>query len=96
MIKTLRRKFILVAMLSTLAVLCVIIGVLNIASFIGINNRNDAVLSFLAGNDGHFPDEYMNLQEDKPFGFDSDKPELKKPEMPVNDNFLYIIYRLYK
>ncbi len=89
MIKTLRRKFILVAMLSTFAVLCVIIGGLNIASFIGINNRNDAVLSFLAGNDGHFPDEYMNLQEDKPFGFNSDKPELKKPEMPVNDNFLH-------
>ena len=89
MIKTLRRKFILVAMLSTFAVLSVIIGVLNIASFVGINNRNDAVLSFLAGNDGRFPDEYMIPQEDKPFGFDSEKPELKKPEMPVNNDFLY-------
>ena len=89
MIKILRRRFILVTMISTFAVLSVIIGALNIASFTGINNRNDAVLSFLAGNDGHFPDEYMIPQEDKPIGFDSEKTELKKPEMPVNDDFLH-------
>ncbi|MCR4648441.1 MAG: HAMP domain-containing histidine kinase [Lachnospiraceae bacterium] len=87
MIKILRRRFILVTMISTFAVLSVIIGALNIASFTGINNRNDAVLAFLAGNDGRFPDEYMIPPEDKTFGFDSEKPELKKPEMPANDDF---------
>jgi len=65
MIKTLRRKFILVAMLSTFAVLSVIIGALNIALFIGVNSKNDTILSYLAGNEGRFPEEYLNPMDEK-------------------------------
>jgi len=87
MIKTLRRRFILVTMLSTFAVLSVIIGALNIASFVSVNSKNDAVLSFLAGNGGHFPEEYMNPKEDIHFNEKSENPENPKPEMWINDDF---------
>lgn len=55
MIKTLRRKFIIITMLSVAAVLAVIIATVNIMNFMSVFNDADAILSILSQNDGHFP-----------------------------------------
>ncbi len=56
MIQKLRRQFILVAMCSTLAVLTVIIGTMNIIYYRNIIRNADALLLMLGENDGRFPD----------------------------------------
>ena len=55
MINKLRNKFILLIMISMAAVLFVIIGSINMANFIKLNDDADAVLSVLASNNGSFP-----------------------------------------
>lgn len=57
MIKKLRRKFILIAMLSVTLVLSVIICAVNVASYVKIDKSSDEILSILADNDGTFPRE---------------------------------------
>ena len=64
MIKNLRKKFILVTMLSTFAVLFVIIGGLNVANYISMNSGADSLLDILAENDGKFPDYFMGRRVD--------------------------------
>lgn len=56
MIRTLRKKFIAIAMLSTALVLFVIIGAINIANYINTNANLDARLELIAYNGGTFPD----------------------------------------
>ena len=56
MIKTLRKKFIAIAMLSTALVLFIIIGTINIANYINTNANLDARLELIAYNGGTFPD----------------------------------------
>ena len=68
MIRALRRKFILIAMLSlllTLALLCTAIGVGN---RIAVTKRADRILSLLHQNDGGFP--APELPADPPSAFD--------------------------
>lgn len=55
MIQKLRRQFILVAMCSTLAVLVVIIGTLNILNYTGTVKKKDDILALLSDNNGRFP-----------------------------------------
>jgi two-component system sensor histidine kinase CiaH len=55
MIRSLRKKFILVSMCSTLIVLVVILGAINIISYHSTIKNTDAILQVLAENDGHFP-----------------------------------------
>lgn len=55
MINRLRRNFILVAMCSMAAVLAVIVGTLNIVSYVNMVNKADAILELLAENDAMFP-----------------------------------------
>lgn len=62
MIQKLRKQFILVAMCSTLAVLSVIIGAMNILYYQRIITNADSLLYFLAENDARFPD---NLYQSK-------------------------------
>ena len=57
MIRDLRKKFILVAMLSTLVVLTAIMGVVNISNYREMLKRADEMTSLLEKNDGKFPDE---------------------------------------
>ncbi len=64
MIRRLRRQFILVAMLSILAVLMVIIGVLNAANYISMNRKADTMLDLLAENGGMFPAVFMGKEVD--------------------------------
>lgn len=57
MIRDLRKKFILVAMLSTLVVLTAIMGVVNISNYKEVLDRADEMTALLSQNDGKFPDE---------------------------------------
>ena len=56
MLKKLRRKFIVIAMLSVSIVLIAIVGTINIANYITTNQALDARLSLIADNGGTFPD----------------------------------------
>lgn len=57
MIKSLRRKFIIIAMCSLVAVLGIIIAIINIANYHKINQSADVLLDILAENGGDFPKE---------------------------------------
>ena len=63
MIQKLRRQFILVAMCSTLAVLTIIIGALNIVNYHSTTSRTDAILEILSGNNGKFPAMFGQMRE---------------------------------
>ncbi|MDE6015743.1 MAG: HAMP domain-containing histidine kinase [Acetatifactor sp.] len=63
MIRQLRKQFIIVAMCSMFAVLAVIVGSLNVASYVGIVQRADRILSMLAENEGRFPDDYSRREQ---------------------------------
>ena len=69
MIKTLRRKFIVIAMSSVIVVLTVIMGTVNIANYIHINERSEQTLEILKENNGTFPFEEFR-QKGKKFGND--------------------------
>lgn len=73
MIKSLRKKFVFVAMLSTLAVLTAIMGTVNIVNYVRMAKKADEMTALLAQNDGQFPRDFMkggNLSEGE-----------KKPDM---------------
>lgn len=55
MIKSLRRKFIVVVMCSTIAVLAVIMGIIHIYSYKKVMERADQLLAILGDNQGEFP-----------------------------------------
>ena len=75
MIRTLRKKFIAIAMLSTALVLFIIIGAINIANYINTNANLDARLELIAYNGGTFPD--MNYDGNAPAAPDnSTAPDL--------------------
>ena len=57
MIRDLRKKFILVAMLSTMLVLTAIMGVVNFSNYKEVLDRADEMTALLAQNDGKFPEE---------------------------------------
>ena len=82
MIKKLRQRFIIIAMLSIGLVLLLIIGSINIANYISINNSINSKLSLIAENGGTFPefdDEYLKkLPRNKNDGSDDFVPT----EMP--------------
>ena len=72
MIRALRRKFILIAMLSlllTLALLCTAIGVGN---RIAVTKRADRILSLLHQNDGGFPAPELPADPPEKRGVDRD------------------------
>ena len=79
MIQKLRRQFILVTMLSTLAVLTVIIGALNIANYISMTSSADNLLAIIVDNGGTFPEFFMGRRVD--FG------ERKRPDFEDNPDF---------
>ncbi len=55
MVKKLRRKFVITAMLSLLLILVVMIGVLNVANVYNMYKDADNLLAILTTNDGYFP-----------------------------------------
>ncbi|MCR4695908.1 MAG: HAMP domain-containing histidine kinase [Lachnospiraceae bacterium] len=68
MIKKLRRKFILISMLSTFAVLFLIIGSLNLANYISMTQNADRLLDYLIDSGGEFKADFMG----KPLEFNGD------------------------
>ena len=66
MIRNLRKKFILVAMLSTLVVLAAIMGVVNISNYKEVLDRADEMTTLLEKNGGKFPEEPKTDGEEVP------------------------------
>lgn len=71
MIKQLRRKFIIVAMGSLLAVLLIIVGSLNLANYWNMVSRADKILVMLSENEGQFPEDFPGRE----FGRDGFRPD---------------------
>ena len=65
MIRDLRKKFILVAMLSTMLVLAAIMGVVNISNYREMLKCADEMTELLAQNDGKFPEGPLSVEADK-------------------------------
>ena len=76
MIRDLRKKFILVAMLSTMLVLTAIMGVVNFSNYREMLDRADEMTALLEQNDGKFPEEPSRHEPD-----DTETP----PAKPEND-----------
>ena len=79
MIKKLRRNFIIVAMCSTFAVLAVIVGALNIVSYLSLIEKTGEIIDVLADNNARFP-VMQGRNEDIPGDMDIPlDPERKDP-----------------
>ena len=65
MIKKLRKKFIAVAMISVIVVLTLIMGTVNIANYLSINERYEQTLEILKENNGEFPFDDFRRKEKK-------------------------------
>lgn len=76
MIRDLRKKFILVAMLSTMLVLTAIMSVVNFSNYREMLDRADEMTALLEQNDGKFPEEPSRHEQD-----DTETP----PAKPEND-----------
>lgn len=76
MIRDLRKKFILVAMFSTMLVLTAIMGVVNFSNYREMLDRADEMTALLEQNDGKFPEEPSWHEQD-----DTETP----PAKPEND-----------
>lgn len=76
MIRDLRKKFILVAMLSTMLVLTAIMGVVNFSNYREMLDRADEMTALLEQNNGKFPEEPSWHEQD-----DTETP----PAKPEND-----------
>ena len=83
MIKRLRRKFIVITMCSILAVLGGIIGGINLANYISINQRADEKLTLLMENRGRFPRQGEE-PEKKPL------PPGMSPEAPFETRYFTV------
>ena len=85
MIKKLRQKFIAIAMSSVIVVLTLIMGAVNIANYININERSEHTLKILEENDGEFPfDEFP--QKGKRYGKDREM----SPETPFETRYFTV------
>lgn len=84
MIKRLRRKFIVITMCSILIVLGGIIGGINLANYISINQRADEKLDFLTENKGNFPHQGEEPGK-KPL------PAGMSPEAPFETRYFTVI-----
>lgn len=94
MIRDLRKKFILVAMLSTMLVLTAIMGVVNFSNYREMLDRADEMTALLEQNDGKFPEEPERhepggTEEQNPSDASADKGAQDDtetpPEKPQND-----------
>lgn len=79
MANRLKRKFVLVTMLSVSIVLILILTAINLTNYIRILNQEDSTLKFLLGNGGGFPNNFMEY-------FDSFDGEIRGPDdLPFRD-----------
>ena len=92
MINKLRRKFVLIAVLSLFVVELVIVGVINGLNFYNVNEQADTLLQLISDGGGKFPDTPTGEQikrYEKKKAYDSETPEPssgeEKPEPPDAD-----------
>ncbi len=85
MIRKLRFRLVLASMLSLLAVLAVIMGVLNGLNYRRIVNDADGVLALLGENDGAFP------AIDADFKWPAPGPRYQSPELPFEMRFFSVL-----
>lgn len=85
MIGGLRRKFILVAMLSTIVVLAAIMGTVNVSNYLRLTARADSMTEMLADNNGQF-----ERTEPSPEGNLKTPPGMDSPETPFRTRFFTI------
>ena len=96
MVKKLRRKFVLTAMLSLLVIIICIIGVINVYNYVQIQMGADEILTILSENDGFFPDpvfmgmikEEQNKTLNNQKNENDDKSEDGPPPFPEGEMFL--------
>nr|WP_297703398.1 HAMP domain-containing sensor histidine kinase [uncultured Butyrivibrio sp.] len=84
MVKKLRKKFVITAMLSLLVILVVMIGIINVVNIHSMYQDADNLLSILTTNDGFFPGMLPEIKlndENGQFGSFPDNPKRG------NDNF---------
>lgn len=87
MIKKLRRRFILITMCSVVAVLIIITGTINVASYVNLNRRAGQVLDLLAENGGYFP-----RPGGQKVGAPPDTLHGMSPETPYESRFFTIAF----
>ncbi|MBE5844339.1 MAG: HAMP domain-containing histidine kinase [Butyrivibrio sp.] len=95
MVKKLRRKFVLTAMLSLLVIIICIIGVINVYNYVQIQMGADEILTILSENDGFFPDpvfmgmikEEQNKTLNNQKNENDDKSEDGPPPFPEGEMF---------
>lgn len=92
MIKKLRRKFVLIAMLSVFIVLGSVIAVINIANYCNIISNADSILSVLVQNEGKFPrtETAGPSFSDGPLSDRFDKMHGLSPETPYETRFFTV------
>ncbi len=76
MVKKLRKKFVVTAMLSLLLILVIMIGVINIINVRHIVSEADNLLTMLADNDGYFPNLRKNMIFDPNNPNNPDSPDI--------------------
>ena len=87
MIAKLRRKFILIAMCSVVAVVFCIMAALNVANYMSVSENADEVLSYLSENSGQFPKTDNHKNTDIFRGFKSEAPYVTRYfTVVVNDS----------
>lgn len=82
MIKSLKRKFISISMLSMSLVIIIIVLILNISNYTSIISESDKTLDMLIATNCTFPDEYSSSTE---------KNEFYK-DVPFESRFFYVKY----
>lgn len=90
MIKSLRKKFIIIAMCSTFAVLVAIMSAINIANYYRIVDRADEMTELLAKNGGNLEMPPGNNPMDNREGKGMPKPEGMTPETPFSTRYFTV------
>ncbi len=96
MIESLRKKFILTEMFSTLLVLSAIMGTINVMNYLHMIDRADAMTEMLLDNDGQFPRMQKGIppeerEETRILGQKPGRMDHMSAETPFETRFFYII-----
>ena len=75
MINALRKKFIIITMVSVIIVFSVILGIINVVNYVRVTNDTDNIVNFLASNNGAFM-----------FNNNTVPPEMNEGEPPPEEN----------
>ena len=91
MINALRKKFIIITMVSVIIVFSVILGIINIVNYVRVTNDTDNVVNFLASNGGAFMFDMselppqMNEGDNPPENNEWDNKDKNKYEKSLDD-----------